>query len=166
VQDEEIPAFLLRSTGLASSKAATVIPAWRMPHAVGCGPFFRPGASACLTPIPRRRHCMALVGVIMGSDSDLPTMSAACEMLKKFDIPFEVDIVSAHRTPGTHWWHCRCSVDCRCTRLQWWPARLDCATTALQIKWSSTHAARTRGVCKRSLPGLAGQHIYPGWLRP
>ena len=40
-----------------------------------------------------------LVGVIMGSDSDLPAMSAACDILKKFDIAYEVDIVSAHRTP-------------------------------------------------------------------
>lgn len=40
-----------------------------------------------------------LVGVIMGSQSDLPTMQAAVEMLKKFDVSYEVDIVSAHRTP-------------------------------------------------------------------
>ncbi len=40
-----------------------------------------------------------LVGVIMGSDSDLPVMSAGCNILKKFGVPFEVTIVSAHRTP-------------------------------------------------------------------
>lgn len=40
-----------------------------------------------------------LVGVIMGSDSDLPKMKAACEMLEKLNVPFEVSIVSAHRTP-------------------------------------------------------------------
>lgn len=40
-----------------------------------------------------------LVGVIMGSQSDLPTMNAAVDMLKKFGVPYEVDIVSAHRTP-------------------------------------------------------------------
>ena len=40
-----------------------------------------------------------VVGVIMGSQSDLPTMNAAVDMLKKFGIPYEVDIVSAHRTP-------------------------------------------------------------------
>ena len=39
------------------------------------------------------------VGVIMGSDSDLPVMEGAIEMLKQFQIPFEVDVVSAHRTP-------------------------------------------------------------------
>jgi 5-(carboxyamino)imidazole ribonucleotide mutase len=40
-----------------------------------------------------------LVGVIMGSDSDLPTMQAAIEILERFQIPHEVAIVSAHRTP-------------------------------------------------------------------
>lgn len=40
-----------------------------------------------------------LVGIIMGSDSDLPVMSAACKTLKQFNIPMEVTIVSAHRTP-------------------------------------------------------------------
>lgn len=40
-----------------------------------------------------------LVGVIMGSDSDLPVMSVGCNILKKFGVPFEVKIVSAHRTP-------------------------------------------------------------------
>jgi len=40
-----------------------------------------------------------LVGVIMGSDSDLPCMSAACAMLDQFAVPYEVTIVSAHRTP-------------------------------------------------------------------
>ena len=41
----------------------------------------------------------ALVGIIMGSDSDLPVMSAAAEMCEEFGIAYEVDIVSAHRTP-------------------------------------------------------------------
>jgi len=39
------------------------------------------------------------VGIIMGSDSDLPVMSAAVEMCEEFGIAYEVDIVSAHRTP-------------------------------------------------------------------
>lgn len=42
---------------------------------------------------------MALVSVIMGSDSDFPVMKQACEMLKQFDISFDVHVVSAHRTP-------------------------------------------------------------------
>ena len=40
-----------------------------------------------------------LVGVIMGSDSDLPTMQAAIDVLTDFGVPHEVRIVSAHRTP-------------------------------------------------------------------
>ena len=40
-----------------------------------------------------------VVSVIMGSDSDLPVMRAAAEFLESFDIPVEVTIVSAHRTP-------------------------------------------------------------------
>ncbi|KXT56695.1 5-(carboxyamino)imidazole ribonucleotide mutase [Gordonia sp. PS3] len=39
------------------------------------------------------------VGLIMGSDSDWPTMQAAAEALAEFGIPFEVGVVSAHRTP-------------------------------------------------------------------
>jgi 5-(carboxyamino)imidazole ribonucleotide mutase len=40
-----------------------------------------------------------LVGVVMGSDSDLPTMDAAIVALAEFEIPSEVRILSAHRTP-------------------------------------------------------------------
>jgi 5-(carboxyamino)imidazole ribonucleotide mutase len=39
------------------------------------------------------------VGIIMGSDSDLPVMQAAADILKYFGIDFELTIVSAHRTP-------------------------------------------------------------------
>jgi len=42
----------------------------------------------------------ALVGIIMGSDSDLPVMRAAIEMCEEFGLAYEVDIVSAHRTPA------------------------------------------------------------------
>jgi 5-(carboxyamino)imidazole ribonucleotide mutase len=40
-----------------------------------------------------------VVGVIMGSDSDLPTMKAAAEVLTEFGVAHEVRVVSAHRTP-------------------------------------------------------------------
>merc|ERR1719291_1361216 len=40
-----------------------------------------------------------LVGVIMGSDSDLPCMKEACDALKEFGVPYECTVVSAHRTP-------------------------------------------------------------------
>jgi len=39
------------------------------------------------------------VGIIMGSDSDLPVMQQAADQLKAFGIPFELTVVSAHRTP-------------------------------------------------------------------
>ncbi len=41
----------------------------------------------------------AIVGIIMGSDSDLPVMEPATEILKELGIPYELTIVSAHRTP-------------------------------------------------------------------
>jgi 5-(carboxyamino)imidazole ribonucleotide mutase len=40
-----------------------------------------------------------VVGVVMGSDSDLPTMQAAIDILAEFSVPTEVRILSAHRTP-------------------------------------------------------------------
>lgn len=40
-----------------------------------------------------------LVSIVMGSDSDMPVMKQAAEMLEMFGIDYEIDIVSAHRTP-------------------------------------------------------------------
>jgi phosphoribosylaminoimidazole carboxylase len=48
---------------------------------------------------PTHSHPFPLVGIIMGSDSDLPVMKAAASILSRFKIPFELTIVSAHRTP-------------------------------------------------------------------
>jgi 5-(carboxyamino)imidazole ribonucleotide mutase len=42
----------------------------------------------------------ALVGVVMGSDSDWPVMRAAAEALEEFEVPYEADVVSAHRMPN------------------------------------------------------------------
>ena len=42
---------------------------------------------------------MATIGIIMGSDSDLKIMEDAAKILKKFDVKYELTIVSAHRTP-------------------------------------------------------------------
>ncbi|KAL0571227.1 phosphoribosylaminoimidazole carboxylase ade2 [Marasmius crinis-equi] len=52
-------------------------------------------------PPPAKAHSspFPLVGVIMGSDSDLPVMIPAAKILDKFEIPYELSIVSAHRTP-------------------------------------------------------------------
>jgi 5-(carboxyamino)imidazole ribonucleotide mutase len=40
-----------------------------------------------------------VIGIVMGSDSDWPTMKAAGEALEEFGVPFEADVVSAHRMP-------------------------------------------------------------------
>ena len=44
-------------------------------------------------------HVAPIVGVVMGSASDLDTMCAACEILAELGVPYEARIVSAHRTP-------------------------------------------------------------------
>lgn len=44
-------------------------------------------------------HVNPLIGIIMGSDSDLPTMIAASKVFDEFNIPYEMRILSAHRTP-------------------------------------------------------------------
>jgi len=49
-----------------------------------------------MLPLPKNQP---LVGIIMGSDSDLPAMEPAAKMLQHFKVPFELSIVSAHRTP-------------------------------------------------------------------
>ena len=40
-----------------------------------------------------------LVGIVMGSDSDWPTVGPAAEVLAEFGVPMEIGVVSAHRTP-------------------------------------------------------------------
>lgn len=50
---------------------------------------------------PQREHAQPpLVGIIMGSDSDLPVMQDAARILGELGVPFEMTIVSAHRTPA------------------------------------------------------------------
>jgi 5-(carboxyamino)imidazole ribonucleotide mutase len=41
-----------------------------------------------------------MIGIVMGSDSDWPTMKAAAEVCEEFDLPFEADVISAHRMPA------------------------------------------------------------------
>ena len=45
------------------------------------------------------RRTMKKVGIIMGSDSDLPVVKKAADILKELEIPFEAHVYSAHRTP-------------------------------------------------------------------
>ena len=44
---------------------------------------------------------MARVGIVMGSDSDMPVMSKAAAVLEQFGIEYEMRIISAHREPDT-----------------------------------------------------------------
>jgi 5-(carboxyamino)imidazole ribonucleotide mutase len=41
-----------------------------------------------------------MVGIVMGSDSDYPTMEEAARTLQEFDVPYEITVASAHRSPG------------------------------------------------------------------
>jgi len=59
-----------------------------------------------------------VVSIIMGSDSDLPCMKAAAEVLEQFGVPYEITIVSAHRTPS------------RCTSLRARRTRAACASSS------------------------------------
>ena len=54
---------------------------------------------------------MTQVGIIMGSQSDWPTMKAAAEILDELGIPYEAKIVSAHRTPDRLWAYGKTAVD-------------------------------------------------------
>ena len=56
-------------------------------------------AAALYTPPMSREANRPLVGIIMGSDSDLPAMRPAADVLDELGIPWEMTIVSAHRTP-------------------------------------------------------------------
>lgn len=47
----------------------------------------------------REGFCVKKVGIVMGSDSDLPVIKKATDMLKSLGIPFEAHVYSAHRTP-------------------------------------------------------------------
>jgi phosphoribosylaminoimidazole carboxylase len=55
--------------------------------------------AATVKAVTAPRPALPLVGIIMGSDSDLPCMAAAAEALEEFGIACEVTVVSAHRTP-------------------------------------------------------------------
>jgi 5-(carboxyamino)imidazole ribonucleotide mutase len=54
---------------------------------------------------------LPLVGVIMGSDSDLPVMQGAVDILEEFGVAHEVRIVSAHRTPDVMWDYAKQAAD-------------------------------------------------------
>ncbi len=51
-----------------------------------------------------------LVGILMGSDSDLPVMQEAADVLKKFGVEYEMSVISAHRTPDRAFEYARSAV--------------------------------------------------------
>ena len=51
------------------------------------------------------------VGIIMGSDSDLPIMEDAVKLLKEFEVGYEVKVLSAHRTPNQHAEYSRSAIE-------------------------------------------------------
>ena len=53
----------------------------------------------------------ARVGIVMGSDSDWPTMEAAAAALEEFAVPYEADVVSAHRMPAEMLDYGRCAAE-------------------------------------------------------
>jgi 5-(carboxyamino)imidazole ribonucleotide mutase len=71
----------------------------------------RAGESNVRAVTTEKRGAAPRVGVIMGSDSDLPTMQAAIDVLTEFDVAYEVRIVSAHRTPDVMTEYARTAVD-------------------------------------------------------
>eukprot|EP00899_Mesostigma_viride_P009820 jgi/Mesvir1/1883/Mv22914-RA.4 len=77
------------------TKKAAPAPA---PTAAAAAPT--PAAAAAPAPSKPAAAPKPLVGVIMGSDSDLPVMSKAAEILEEFGVPYELTVVSAHRTPA------------------------------------------------------------------
>jgi len=52
-----------------------------------------------------------MIGIVMGSDSDWPVMRSCAEMLKRFDIPYEAIVLSAHRTPDAALDYAACAQD-------------------------------------------------------
>ena len=54
---------------------------------------------------------MAKVGIVMGSDSDMPVMAKAAEILEKFGIEYEMTIISAHREPDVFYEYAKTAED-------------------------------------------------------
>lgn len=63
------------------------------------GSFFRTDIGAKALSTRQELDAKPVVGIVMGSDSDLPVMKAAADFLTSMGIPFEMTVASAHRTP-------------------------------------------------------------------
>jgi phosphoribosylaminoimidazole carboxylase PurE protein len=77
----------------------SVNPSGRSPAPSAPSPAPSAPSPAPSAPSPAPSAPSPLVGVVMGSDSDWPVMRAAAEVLDEFGVPYEADVVSAHRMP-------------------------------------------------------------------
>ena len=80
-----------------------------------------------------------LVGVIMGSDSDLPVMQGAVDALIDFDVPHEVRIISAHRTPEVMLDYARTAAERAYSAMT---SGVRCAET-MRTSWATPNAVNT-----------------------
>ncbi|KAJ2710796.1 phosphoribosylaminoimidazole carboxylase ade2, partial [Coemansia spiralis] len=90
---------LRRRTDLIVGKLANASDAERARLAYRLGQRPAANGAVCSEELGDVQGMSPLVGIIMGSDSDLPTMRPAAQLLEQFGVPFELTIVSAHRTP-------------------------------------------------------------------
>ena len=67
--------------------------------------------NATVTIILEKKEAKMKVGIIMGSDSDLPVMKEAADFLTSLEIPYEITIVSAHRTPKRLYEYAESAID-------------------------------------------------------
>ena len=67
----------------------------------------------------QRRQTMAKVGIVMGSDSDMPVMSKAASMLEKLGVDYEMTIISAHREPDVFFEYAK-SAEAKGLQVQVW----------------------------------------------
>jgi len=81
-------------TAESTARKSRVITADRL----GSPVLYRIGAPFCFYT-EKERTTMKKIGIIMGSDSDLPVVEKAINTLKEYGVPFEVHVYSAHRTP-------------------------------------------------------------------
>jgi phosphoribosylamine--glycine ligase len=91
---------VLGVTAIGSTLAEAIDKAYRATaeiHFAGC--YFRRDIGAKALKRPAEADRKAVVGIVMGSDSDLPVMKAAADFLKSMGVVCEVTVASAHRTP-------------------------------------------------------------------
>lgn len=79
-------------TAIGNAYKATAMISWT-------GAFYRKDIGAKALKKRKEIDARPQVGIVMGSDSDLPIMQAAADFLKKMGIPYEITVASAHRTP-------------------------------------------------------------------